>query len=61
MNQPGFSKSRELLVDRFGSEAEMRAEMVTFALHEVGEIDQSHAWMRITWAVIQSQRHRARN
>ena len=57
----GIQQVAELLVDRFGSEAEMRAEMVTFALNEVGEIEQLQVWMRITWAVIQLQRHRARN
>jgi hypothetical protein len=40
-----------LLIDRFGAEAELRAELVTFALHEIGEVEQAHVWKRIVWTV----------
>lgn len=48
----------EVLVDRFGSEAELRAELVAYALHEIGEGEQARLWMRIVWAVNDLHRRR---
>ena len=47
----GVEQVAELLVDRFGAEAKLRAELVAFALHEIGESEQAHVWKRIVWAV----------
>ena len=38
-------------MDRFGPEATLRAELLVFALHEIGETDQARLWKRIAWAV----------
>jgi len=50
----------QLLIQRFGAEALTRAKLITYALHEAGEIEQSHVWLRITWA-INGLRHRCTN
>lgn len=55
----GIERVAELLVERFGADARTRAELITFALHEAGETEQSHIWLRITWAIADLYRRRA--
>ena len=54
----GIDRIAELLVERFGADARTRAELVTYALHEAGEIEQSHVWQRIVWAINDLRRRR---
>jgi hypothetical protein len=55
----GIERIAELLVERFGADARTRAELITYALHEAGEIEQSHVWLRIIWAINDLRRRRA--
>jgi hypothetical protein len=57
-SQAGVEQVAEALVDRFGSEAELRAELVAYALYDIGEGDQAHVWLRIVWAVNDLRRRR---
>jgi hypothetical protein len=54
----GIDRIAELLVERFGADARTRAELITYALHEAGEIEQSHIWLRIVWAINDLRRRR---
>lgn len=55
---PGIQYIAELLIERFGADALTRAELITYALHEAGEIEQSHVWLRIARAIKDLRRRR---
>jgi hypothetical protein len=62
-NVPGTSaliaEVAEILVGRFGDDAEFRAGLVAYALHESGDTEQAYVWMKVCWAVAELRRRRS--